>query len=254
MSEKSHRVHTLLYSDFAEKILKALFYNAEHGHYVPYRTSRKLAFGVLKKAEDGELVIDVDTDHRYFYSFNRSIWSKKKLQDDLIRKELAWLIKQMTQNFVVATCGSGTGKSYWDRKENYDCIKILQMNPEIHAKLTAEDKLPVKEIYCMYELLNARKNIEAKYGKAVVDKIRGEQYDPVRTELEKARSEQMQLFAAEKKQKEDEAYSSWQKKLDEVKTKLRSEYESVCKSITDDYATKVEELERSITEALKMSA
>lgn len=244
--------HTTLYSDIAWALMNSFQYNMNNNHYCGSRANGKLADSTLKRGDDGEVIFELEVREGY-RSWNRTIWRKCRLDDQKIRDELAWLIKCMVHAYA--------GKDHWSRADITDIDSCFTRfydsygNQAEKAEVINNLKgLTVQDVYCLYEILRNRKNLESKYDPALIAKLRGAQFDPVRTELEKAKREQLAEFDRLEGEALTKIRVDCDRQIDELKKKLWAEREEKSAACRAEYAEKRNELLNQIKMALTFSA
>lgn len=244
--------HTTLYSDIAWALMKSFQYNMSYNHYCGSRAGGKLGDSTLKRGDDGEVIFELEVREGY-RSWNRTIWRKCRLDDQKIRDELAWLIKCMVHAYA--------GKDHWSRADDYNLDGCFARFYDTYGDRAEKEEvlrnvkgLTVRDVYCIYEILRNRKNLESKYDPALITKLRGAQFDPVRTELEKAKREQMAEFDRLEQEALSKIRMECERQIDELKKKLWAERDEKSAACRAEYAEKRTELLNQIKMALEFSA
>ena len=227
--------HTTLFSDKAYALMDAFVYNMNDGFKCGVRAGGKLNDSTLKRADDGEIVFEV-TQYDGYRSYNRTIWRKCKHDPAKVRDELAWLLKCMVRNYA--------GAAHWNRDDVTDIsgcfIRFYSYGDkarEIEVRELMKD-VTVRDIYCVYELMRARKNLEQKYSAEMIEKWRGGQFDPVRTELEKAKREQLAEFEKMEQAANQLANKKCDKDINDYNVQRRKERDEEIKLIKEDFYKK----------------
>jgi hypothetical protein len=226
--------HTTLYSDKAYALIEAFIYNMNDGFKCGSRASGKLYNSTLKRTDDGEVVFEV-TQYDGYRSYNRTIWRKCKHDPAKVRDELAWLLKCMVRNYA--------GPAHWNRNDVTDisaCFTRFTSYNEsrkIEVRELMKD-VTVQDIYCVYELMRARKNLEQKYSAEMIEKWRGAQFDPVRTELEKAKREQLAEFEKLEQEANQLASKKCDKDINDYGMQRRKQRDEEIKLIKEDFYKK----------------
>jgi len=179
MSQKTvyRKIHTNLYSTKAADILTKFF--AHVAEYSEAKFRRHISGGSVFVEPNGEVVL-LDT-----CCYDRTIWRKKKT-DLAVLDHIAWMLKLHVHSElrrVLHHNEPNVEKVYWNRGNRVDCIAC--------CKRTANDVVTVADIYCIYDLFKNRKGFEKRYPKELVDEIVGVQKDPIQTEMEVARRQEI---------------------------------------------------------------
>lgn len=150
----------------------------------------------VERAPDGEVLISLaHHDGRYW----TTVYAKKHT-DALILDWIAWMLKNIACQHIqecwrdyTTTNDKKLGiklakKALWTRDNDGVVIPVLT---------TDTDYVSVSDIYFIYESFKGRKNIERKYSNKLIKKWRGEKRDPLATEMEMARREEVERINKE---------------------------------------------------------
>ena len=194
----------------------------------------------------------VDT-HDGYHSYNRSIWKKCRLDSAKLRDEIAWMLKCMVREWANQNT-SGGSKTIWARDNTTNlagCFANFAAEAETRNLL---NDVVTKDVYCVYELLRNRKNLEQKYDESLISIWRGAQFDPVRTELEKAKREQLAEFERQEQDEKRQSSNSFDAELEKFKEEWRKRRADAQTAISQKFNLKRQELMDEIKQALAYSA
>jgi len=242
--------HTTLYSDKAYALLKAFVYNIEEGYCCGSRARRKLQNSKLERTDDGEIVFNVTRNDGY-YSYGRTIWKKCGHDGIKVRDELAWMLKCMVIQF--AKDAGWTRGNLTDISTCFTRFKSYDTETKTDDIRRLVNDVTINDVYCVYEILRNRKNIEAKYGQEMIDKWRGAQFDPVRTEMEKAKREQLAEFDRLENAEKLKASNSRDADIREFRNNRDKQFNNEINLISEKFAKKRAELLEQISRALAFS-
>ena len=227
MSEK-RIIHTGLFSENAKYLLQGLF------NYIDNNKPRRVAV-TARRCEiimnpDNEVILQCKLRDRYSYYRSEmiySIWDRNPGNDQKPREWIAVMLKK----HVIEQCGSD---GVW-RRDN-DAREIPELEVKNEQGLTIFSPT-VAEAYYVYDALLNRKKIEKRFSEATIKRMHGIQKDPIATEMEIARREEVKRLKAENEQKlrdlEDEKVS----KIFAYRQQLDAEY----KILKDEAKKKLEE-------------
>lgn len=174
-----HVYHTGLYSDKAAQILTKLYSEMANGEYGG-RCAKNAADVKCVREADNEVVIIVDSH------YTRLVYDRKS-SDEKILQWLGWMIKQAAYKYFSPR---EIAPAYvWKRDSDTIIPEFSSYNTQ--TKIDYDIAITVADLYCIYEILSGRKNIERKYNKDLVNSIRGHQRDPLSTEVESTRRQEV---------------------------------------------------------------
>ena len=177
---RAHVYHTGLYSDKAEQILTIFYREMANCHY-GVRCAQNASYDVKCVREaDSEVVINVDSH------YNRLVYDRKS-SDAKLLEWLGWMIKKATYKYILEL--NLEPKYVWKRDSDTIIPQFSSYNTQ--TKTDYNIAITVGDLYCIYEILNGRKNIEHKFNKDLVNSIRGHQRDPLSTEVECIRRQEV---------------------------------------------------------------
>lgn len=240
MSEK-RIIHTGLFSENAKHLLQGLF------NYIDDNKPRRVAV-TARRCEiimnpDNEVILQCKLRDRYSYYRSEmicSIWDRNPGNDQKPREWIAVMLKK----HVIEQCGSD---GVW-RRDN-DAREVPELEIKNEQGLTVFSPT-VAEAYYVYDVLLNRKKIEKRFSEATIKRMHGIQKDPIATEMEIARREEVKRLKAENEQKlrdlEDEKFS----KISAYRQQLDLEY----KILKDEAKKKLEEDLANLEKIAKMGA
>lgn len=239
MSEK-RIIHTGLFSINAKHLLQGLF------NYIDDNKSRRVAVSA-RRCEiivnpDNEIVLQCKLRDRYGYRSERlfSIWDRNLGNDQKPREWIAVMLKK----HVIEQCGSD---GVWRRDNDAREVPELEIKNEQGLIVFSPT---VAEAYYVYDALLNRKKIEKRFTEATIKRMHGIQKDPIATEMEIARREEVKRLKAENEQKlrdlEDEKFG----KISAYRQQLDAEY----KILKEETKKKLEEDLANLEKIAKMGA
>ena len=239
MSEK-RIIHTGLFSENAKYLLQGLF------NYIDDNKPRRVAV-TARRCEiimnpDNEIILQCKLRDRYGYSSERiySIWDRNPGNDQKPREWIAVMLKK----HVIEQCGSDGA---W-RRDN-DAREVPELEIKNEQGLTVFSPT-VAEAYYVYDVLLNRKKIEKRFTEATIKRMHGIQRDPIATEMEIARREEVKRLKAENEQKLRDLENEKLLKISAYRQQLDAEY----KILKDEAKKKLEEDLANIEKIAKMGA
>ena len=239
MSEK-RIIHTGLFSENAKYLLQGLF------NYIDDNKPRRVAV-TARRCEiimnpDNEIILQCKLRDRYGYTSERiySIWDRNPGNDQKPREWIAVMLKK----HVIEQCGSDGA---W-RRDN-DAREVPELEIKNEQGLTVFSPT-VAEAYYVYDVLLNRKKIEKRFTEATIKRMHGIQRDPIATEMEIARREEVKRLKAENEQKLRDLENEKLLKISAYRQQLDAEY----KILKDEAKKKLEEDLANIEKIAKMGA
>lgn len=174
-----HVYHTGLYSDKAEQIFTKLYSEMANCKYGA-RCAKNAADVKCVREADNEVVIIVDSHYT-------PLVYDRKSSDEKLLQWLGWMIKQAAYKYFSTL--NLVPEDVW--KRDSDTIVPAFSSDDTKTKTDYNIAITVADLYCIYEILSGRKNIERKYNKDLVNSIRGHQRDPLSTEVESTRRQEV---------------------------------------------------------------
>lgn len=216
MSQKT--TYTSLYTPAALSLVKHL--KSAFTHKWPTNQMRNACyrFDKAEGAPDGEVILPPTNLSR-----EGSVWSKS---DTEILKWLAIHLKLVV-------------------KANHPWYRA---NDDVVACLSSDEvKVTVSDAYLVYDIWLGRKNIEMKFSKGQIAKWVGKKRDPITTEMEIARRQEVEDLKKKAEDKIATALHDMYNKQDEYRTKTREEFDTKVKEIEAERDQKIKELNDSIS-------
>lgn len=250
---QAHVYHTRLYSDKAEQILTKLYSEMANSEYGG-RCAKNAADVKCVREADNEVVIKVDRH------YDRLVYDRKS-SDEKILQWLGWMIKQAAYKYFLKR--HLVPVDVWKRDSDTIIPAFERRNIPAFSSDNTETKtdyniaITVADLYCIYEILSGRKNIERKYNKDLVNSIRGHQRDPLSTEVESLRRQE--VASIEKQYKsiigdcntDSYRYVSLNSStVTSAQKELRTEYDK----LIHEFNRKVEAMEQELTTKWKAKA
>lgn len=235
---QTHVYHTGLYSDKAEQILTKLYSEMAHSEY-GVRCAKNAADVKCVREADNEVVIKVDSH------YIRLVYDRKS-SDEKILQWLGWMIKQAAYKYFRKR--RLEPEDVWKRDSDTIIPAFSSYNTE--TKTDYDIAITVADLYCIYEILSGRKNIERKYNKDLVNSIRGHQRDPLSTEVESTRRQEVASIEKQYKtmindcNKDSYRYVSLNSSnITSAQKELRTEYDK----LIHEFNRKVEAMEQELS-------
>lgn len=176
---QAHVYHTRLYSDKAEQIFTKLYSEMANCKYGG-RCAKNATDAKCVREVDNEVVIKVDSH------YTRLVYDRKS-SDEKLLQWLGWMIKQAAYKYFRTR--HLEPEDVWKRDSDTIIPEFSSYNSQ--TKIDYDIAITVADLYCIYEILSGRKNIERKYNKDLVNSIRGHQRDPLSTEVESTRRQEV---------------------------------------------------------------
>ena len=200
---------------------------------------------------DGEIVFTLTKDNgswRYGnYNWNRTIWQKCKLDPQKIREEIAWILKIMVHSYLDNQFAGEGCHVHWRRDDMSDLGQLFTSFSSTCTSSHRTAPLTVADVYCIYEILRNRPGIERKYNAEMIKRWRGEQRDPIMTEMEVARREQIEAFKKEAVDLENQLIRERDLKISEADKKIRDDYKLKIEQVKADMQQKMKELDEELS-------
>lgn len=259
MSEEKKRnnldrtVHLGLYGDAGQKLLVALKSMVQKcGSRLDAASMRRVE---VVRAPDGELCFEVFDDDHWDAPLRKTVFARasdgKKPKDDAsVRKWLAGVVKGAAK-MRLGYCGYNMHQAEIEANEDWrrDRDLVIRIAPGYEAE-TADNVFTVSQAYAAYESLKGRKPSKDRFCPGAVDQVVGEPFDPVRTELETFRREEMKRIDAELKAEEAEIskwYSSEYTKIEQIRSER-------CKAAEEKAKAEKARVNSEIAESLHLAA
>lgn len=232
MAENTNNAMLGVYgSDIGEIIKAALEFMRNHGSSLDKHTA---VCSNLKTTPDGELFLACTSDSRS--SVKRSIFKYADCTD-FNRKVRVWLAGAIKGMAKLEGCG------YNYRKQAIAASKAWNRTND---KKTARFEFTFAQAYAVYDILMDRKTKADRYGESAKAIISAGPNDPVRTELEIYRRNEI----AKAKADMDSALKAANSDRDKVTSDAWNKYWNDETRIKGDYKTRIESINREIDAAL----
>lgn len=201
-------IPTGLFSHTAEEILVNFFkHKSETSTNRMYRNTERVA---VKVAPDGEILLEACLkncrDAEGHYHYGSSIWDKNRNND---AKSKEWLAVAIKHHVIDATKSDGN----WRRNNTEGVIEDFATKNEDG---TIKFIPTVAWLYCIYDHLLGRKSLEKKYGIDLVKKVIGIRRDPMLTEMETNRRNEVKRI--------NDEFEAAKKAANDKRDRLSSEY------------------------------
>lgn len=232
----STTIHTGFYSDDAFKLFTKFFKESDAGRF-GRRASRTADVTTVIQEPDGETVLSYD------YS-SRSVYSKKHGDVGEILDWIGWMMKCSTHE-ELGRKGDSKHEA-WKRDNHHYVVECLSTRSNVDDA-AFDCKVTIADVYYVYDALKNRKNIDKKYSAELVEKWRGKQRDPIATEAERARREEVAKLTKDYDAKiancSWEGYTySWRASGSEAASELKAAYEVLKKKFDADVKAMEESL------------
>ena len=219
-------IHTEFYSNEFNHLLTKFYKYMADGR-CGSRVSKNADYAKVEHDPNGETVIRV-------HGGSRTVYAKKHSIAEIL-DWLGWMLKCQVHDRLER---DGYSKKAEWRRDNFS-IPV----PFLHS---ADHPVYVGDIYYIYDALKNRKNIDKKYDKKVVNKWRGKQNDPIVTEAERARREEVVKIETEYAEKikncDYDSYKyNWGTQTD-AKHEMKVKYDQ----LQDEFNQKVKQLEEEV--------
>lgn len=203
-------IPTGMYADDTAEILKAVQYELCFAHKVAYYFKTRGAPALeIVRAPDGEVCFEVvvgevgwGKTYRFWNKYLReSFYTKQPIASEVknVKEQIGWQIKNLAKDFLERQIYTLTeeadrerAEKDWNRQSGVNVNKFLK-------KLAKPDiNVTIADLYFIYEKLIGRlEKSTRKYDSAVVRRLVGEKRDPITTEAEIARREEVKRIKAE---------------------------------------------------------
>lgn len=233
----SRIIHTDTYTNKSKIILNALktYMFQEWGS----RQQRRNAGLVKVEVEpNGEIVWNISNQS---WDYFRSIYEKKRNDND-VRMWLAGMLKTMTLREMRRT---GINAKQWNRKNTnfiFDAFDTIDTKTGARTK----NNITVADVYCIYEFLMNRKSFKRHWSTDFIKSIIGAGLDPIATELEVARREEVQRLWI---QFQDDINKLNNEQYDEIQRSdeaIRDKYTKMKQDLEKAYNKNLADLEKSV--------
>lgn len=211
-------IHLGLFSKNAEMLIRSLFSYIDDNK--PARVARSVRKATIVVNPDNEIVLECKLRELYYRHTPITIWDRNKGNDQKPREWIAIMLK----HHVIEQCGSDGA---WRRDNDSREVPELEFRDSTGQVIY---RPTISEAYYVYDALLSRKRIERKYSKETIAKMHGSQNDPIATEMEIARREEVKRLNAEHEQKlrdleheKMEEIRAFREKMDEKYGELRKQ-------------------------------
>lgn len=236
-ANRFREVRTGLYGDGAERVLRMTSSRCRKaGSRLDSKSFRMIE---LERAPDNEILLAAYDDD-YCCPRKKTVFAYDSKDDAAVRKWLAGCVKGMAKVHLIPGVydmhKAEIAKSDEWRRDNAREIS------DAYSALTAT----VAEFYAVYETLKGRAPKEKAYPEGAVRSVVGVPFDPVRTELEEYRRQELKKIddwlSAETARLSKERSAEWDKMAAKY-SKLEAEAEAEAR-------TRIAQLEAEVKEAL----
>lgn len=237
-------IHTGLYSEKAFKFLEHMLASQLRFRKCGQIRAQFAAINI-ERAPDNEVILTQDPDNRYYYG--NSIWRKPNNE---ALKWLAIYIKEFTRNSVEihedGKDGDDSKEITWARDNTREKVKLVIDTSSysvcdkdiFKGKKSSSLNVKVGDIYFIYDKFMSRKDLDKKYDTDMIDSYVGQPSDPITTEMEIAKRQDIKALKdkleqdlnsldREEGEKQDELRVEWRKKAAAVE----AEYSAKCKAL-----------------------
>lgn len=241
-------VHTGFFTLEMKDVLADVISNTEHGRYCGSRAGKKMRCSELFVNPDGEIVFNLFRNSGGWrdYGWSRTIWNKCKLDAQKIREEIAWILKIMVHAYLDKHLAGEGCRVHWRRDDETDLEELFESFRAGRSDTHRTAPLKVSDAYCIYEILRGRPGIERKYSAETIKRWRGEQRDPIMTEMEVARREQIEAFKKEAIDLENQLTRERDRKISETEGAIRIEYKKKIDEVHAEAERKIRELDEQL--------
>ena len=230
-------IHTGFYTDHALEFFNRMK-RALQNCWGSRQMARNADWMNIERNPDNEVVIKLGIDaQNWRYSWVMSTFSKMPVEK--FNSWLAGVLKHLVLKDV-----EREDKKIWfrDNTEAAYAFNGGYSDSEQH-----KHQCTVKEIYFVYETLLNRKRREKHWNDEFVKAMVGEQLDPIATELEVTRREEMAKLQSNLKERLDALDQEMYNKIKQMTDKIRAEYSQLKKDATVETENKIKELEDMLT-------
>lgn len=251
-------VHTGFFTMEMSDLFKDLIENTEQGRHCGARAGKKMQCSEVFINPDGEVVFNLFRDSmgswRYRnYAWRRTIWEKCKLDAQKIREEIAWILKIMVHSYLDKQFAGEGCHVHWRRDDTTDLGQLFTSFSSTCTSSHRTGPLTVSDVYCIYEILRGRPGIERKYKAEQIKRFRGEQRDPILTEMEVARREQIETIKKEQVELERQLQRDRDNEISTESNRIRMLYAKKIEDSKFEMEKKIKELDEQLS-FMQMSA
>jgi len=228
-------LHTGIYSEKGKHIITQMRKMMHSGYYHVSKADKRAAsseYAEIACEPDGEIVFRTICGS---YPWNQPSYFKC----DSLEKQydwLAWRLKLCIFKELETSVDHDYAHKGWKRDNTTASIWLS----------TADTTITISDVYCLYDILKNRKNIERKYKIEQIDELKGVQRDPFLTQLEVNRREEAKRindeYAAKIRSLENESYT----KSNEAADAVRKEYRKRIEESKAELKQKLAELDEMI--------
>ena len=230
-------IHTGFYTDHALEFFNRMK-RALQNCWGSRQMARNADWMNIERNPDNEVVIKLGIDaQNWRYSWVMSTFSKMPVEK--FNSWLAGVLKHLVLKDV-----EREDKKIWFR-DNTEAAYAF--NGGYSYSEQHKHQFTVKEIYFVYETLLNRKRREKHWNDEFVKAMVGEQLDPIATELEVTRREEMAKLQSNLKERLDALDQEMYNKIKQMTDKIRAEYSQLKKDATVETENKIKELEDMLT-------
>lgn len=225
-------IHTSTYTAISQHILEKLHYNLDY-NWGSNQMSRNCRVSTVERQPDGEVTWTIKGDG-YSNSYYRSAFSKCA-NDKEVREWICAYLK-------------GFCMRWWKRNGYNDNKNWARDNDAPFLPFsTPEVTITVKDIYCLYEQLLNRKSFDKRWGHDMVERIIGAQRDPIMTEMEVARREEVANIETEYADKIKKLDNDRYREIERMREEIAAKYRKLQEDLAAEKANKIRELNESLS-------
>lgn len=186
MDDKVRELHTGLYSDRAEMVMRLLLNSEQNYQSLLKKTFKVKSFLYLKvkRAIDNEVVFTCGKFRGRGWGFTHSF---SGVSDDDALNHIAWCFKQCVLSRLLNKL-SNKDKA----KENWNRSSALYFRTEFSAV-----DISVPEAYFIYDIMRQRKNAAKRYSKKLSESLIGLPLDPIMSEMKSGMLEEIKRIKNE---------------------------------------------------------
>ena len=247
--------HFGFYSDDFYNVMSWMYTTLGDDRNLVNKTASVTVSSDVKLVRDfnGEIVNSF-TESSYGWLSKHSIFRKRRENNAAVLDWFGWCLKETVRKSILQNHEEYSSKDVadlWYRcNDKHYVLDDENMDNPVN-------KISIAEIYCMYDILRGRKNLERKYPKTLIEKVIGKQRDPISTEAERARHEEEMKIRNEYELKikntdvGDITYRSYYQTTTPAYDEGRAKYEVLKKEFDEKVIKLQEELKAKYNEIKK---
>lgn len=216
MSKETRIVHTGLYSNRAEGLIREIVNDLQNSYSGAKKTKKmaSLLNSLIQRGIDNEVLITSTSP----YCWSKKLWNG--LSDNQVLRHVIWMYKCL----IIKR----TEKKSWKR----NCTAFL--DPYTDSKIS--------EVYFLYDMFHQRKNFKRNYPQNYSDDLIGIPLDPITVELKNAQLEEIKKIETDLQQRRQALSSQKYTEREDAYRAIEAKYKKLLAEVETEAAEKIQKL------------